>query len=103
MKVKWKLLRIIINMRINEDTCGHNLKEEEVYQELEKKFSKELEHKLDNIIRIMKDAESNALSIGKSYYNKYYKDYYYLWLNQEFKYDFDLKINKKGLTFEVEK
>jgi len=92
-----------INMRINEDTCGHNLKEEEVYQELEKKFSKELEHKLDNIIRIMKDAESNALSIGKSYYNKYYKDYYYLWLNQEFKYDFDLKINKKGLTFEVEK
>lgn len=92
-----------INMRINEDTCGYDLKKEESYQELQNIFHNELKIKINNIINIMKRAESNALSIGKSYYNKYYKDYYFLWLNQDFKYDFDLKINKKGLIFEVEK
>ena len=48
----------------------------------------------------MQQIKSNALSLGKKYYNKYLiksDD----WINKDIVVNIDLKINKKGLTFEV--
>ncbi len=90
-----------LNARINEDRCGYNFKENETYDILEKEFTKIIEKNMDQVLNNLKTYQSNALSIGKSYYDKYRKEYYNLWMDQEIKYDLDLKINKKGLIFEV--
>ncbi len=90
-----------LSARINENNCAYDLKDIKTYEILEKKFTNIIEHKLDDIITILKNKESNALKIGKNYYNKYHKPLYFLWTNQEFIYKIDLKINKKGLIFEV--
>ncbi len=90
-----------LNARINEDNCNNNLKEEKTYLKLEKEFTKIITKDLNNLIDKLKLSRSNALSIGKNYYNKYRQNNYFLWLNQDFKYNLNLKINKKGLIFEV--
>ena len=61
-----------------------------------------LKKKLDNVLKEFQTYQSNALNIGRSYYNKYRVKDFYLWTKQDILYDIDLKINKKGLTFEVE-
>lgn len=90
-----------LNGRINEDNCNYNLKEEKAYEELEKIFEKIIEDKMNGVLKKLQLASSNALYIGKSYYNKYRKKDYYLWTTQKFTYDLNFKINKKGLIFEV--
>lgn len=90
-----------LNARINEDNCGLNLRDQKVYIELEKEFSKIIEKELNNTIESLKRYDTNVLSIGKSYYNKYREKNYLLWTHQKFTYDLNLKINKKGLVFEV--
>lgn len=92
-----------LNIRINEDTCGSNLRDEKTYEELQKEFTKIVENKMTNVLLKFQKEKSNALKIGKSYYNKYRKPYYELWTTQNIAYDLDLKINKKGLIFEVTK
>lgn len=91
-----------LNARINEDNCGYNLREVDTYQTLEKEFTKIIEQEMNDVIEKLKETESNVLNIGKSYYNKYRDKNYFLWTNQKFQYDINLKINKKGLIFEVE-
>ena len=54
-----------------------------------------------NVLKTLQTEKSNALKIGKFYYDKYRKPNYKLWTNQRFVFDLDLKINKKGLIFEV--
>ncbi len=88
--------------RIYQDSCGYNLKETKSYEELQKIFTKVITKKMDNILNIMKTYESNALNIGKLYYNKYRIEAPNLWMKQNITYDLNLKINKKGLIFEVE-
>ena len=92
-----------LNARINEDTCNNNLREEKIYEELQKKFTKIIEQKMTNVLEILQDKNSNALKIGKYYYQKTRSPEYKLWTKQKFTYDLDLKINKKGLIFEVNK
>lgn len=90
-----------INMRINEDTCSSDLRSVKVYEDLQKEFTKIVENKMTSVLKELQINNSNALNIGKSYYNKYRIKDYYLWTKQEFIFDLDLKINKKGLIFEV--
>lgn len=90
-----------LNARINENNCEYNLLKEDTYVELQKDFNKIITDKISKIINSLQLLESNALNIGKIYYNKYYKENYYLWTKQDFNIDLDLKINKKGLIFEV--
>ncbi len=92
-----------LNGRINADACGYNFRDVDTYEILEKDFTNIISNKMDNIIDIFKMEESNALSIGKIYYNKYRKENYLLWTQQDFVYDLDLKINKKGLIFQVKR
>ncbi len=90
-----------ISARINEDTCNYDLKKTNTYELLEDQFTKVITEDFNNTINNLKLYQTDILSIGKSYYNKYRKPYYNLWINQDFIYDIDLKINKKGLIFEV--
>lgn len=98
VKIKGKL-----NGRVNQDLCGYNLKEEDAYKELEREFAKEIEKQMKKVINKLQKLQSNALSIGKNYYNKYRKKDYFLWTTQNLQFDLNFKINKKGLVFEVKK
>ncbi len=90
-----------LNGRINSDACGYNFRDTETYRILEKDFTKIIQEEMNKTINTLKMVESNALSIGKIYYNKYRQEKYLLWTKQDFVYDLDLKINKKGLIFQV--
>lgn len=92
-----------INVRINEDTCNDNYRKEEVYEELQQEFTGILINKMNNVLELLKQNHSNALNIGKLYYNKYRKPNYELWMTKNFTYELDVKINKKGLIFEVQR
>lgn len=95
------LIKGSINARISEQTCNYDLKKADTYTLLEKEFTENIEKQIDKVIKKMQEIESNALNIGRNYYNKYRIEDYFLWTKQSIKYDIDLKINKKGLTFEV--
>jgi len=92
-----------LNGRIREDTCNDNLRDVEVYEKMQEEFAKIIANKMNTVLQKLQESNSNALNIGKFYYNKYRQPNYYLWTTQQFKYDLDLKINKKGLIFEVTK
>lgn len=90
-----------LDVRLNEDTCNDNLRNEEVYEDLQKEFTKIVENKMMSVLETLQTEKSNALKIGKFYYDKYRKPDFKLWTKQRFIFDLDLKINKKGLIFEV--
>lgn len=92
-----------INARINEDNCGYDLRKEKSYEELEKEFKKIIEEKMNQVLTELQKNKSNALHIGKEYYNSTRDKDIYRWTNQNFEYEINLKINKKGLIFEVNK
>ena len=58
---------------------------------------------MTHVLETLQTEKSNALKIGKYYYEKTRTPDYKLWTKQRFIYDLDLKINKKGLIFEVNK
>lgn len=90
-----------INARINEDTCNDNMRDEKVYEKLQKQFTIIIENNMRDVLKELQKTGSNALKIGKIYYDKTRKPDYELWTTQDFVFDLDLKINKKGLIFEV--
>ena len=96
------MVKATINARISESTCAYDLKQADTYVTLEEEFTKVIAEEMDKVLKQLQVYQSNALNIGKSYYNKYRKKNFYLWTTQDIEYDIDLKINKKGLTFEVE-
>lgn len=87
--------------RIHEDNCSDSLRKEDTYKELEKEFTTIIEKKIDEIITTLKLNKSNALKIGTYENIKYRNNEYFSWTNKTIKYEIDLKINKKGLIFEV--
>jgi len=92
-----------LDARIHEDNCNGSLRKVDTYKELEKEFSKVIENEMNKVINIIKINESNILKTGLYEHIKFRNKNYYDWLNKDFEYDIDLKINKKGLIFEVEK
>ncbi len=96
------IVKATLNARISESTCNYDLKKAETYLKLEETFSQVITKEMDEVLKILQKYQSNALAIGRSYYNKYRIKNFYLWTTQDIEYDINLKINKKGLTFEVE-
>ncbi|MBE6154926.1 MAG: Ger(x)C family spore germination protein [Firmicutes bacterium] len=92
-----------LNARIHEDNCNGSLREVDTYKELEKEFIKVIKNEMDKVINILKSNESNVLKTGLYEHIKFRNNNYYSWINKEFKYEINLKINKKGLIFEVKK
>jgi len=89
-----------INSQIIENNCHLDLKDTDTYQNLQEYFLIVLENKMTNIFNILKRYQSNSLKIGTIYYNKYRDPNYLLWTSNPIIYDLNLKINKKGLTYE---
>ena len=98
----YTLIEGTLNARINEDSCNYDFRKIDTYTKLQDIFTKIIIEKMDNVLNNLKLVESNALDIGKLYYDKYQIEAYNLWMKNDIKYDLDLKINKKGLIFEVE-
>lgn len=96
------LVKGVMSARISESTCSYDFKQADTYEELEKEFVKIVEQEMDEVLRVFQKVQSNALGIGRSYYSRYRVKDFYSWTNQDITYDLNLKINKKGLTFEVE-
>ncbi len=96
------VVKATLNAQISELTCNYDLKEASSYTDLEEEFTAIVIAKMDKVLKELQQLESNVLNIGRSYYNKYRIENFYLWTTQDIKYDIDLKINKKGLTFEVD-
>ncbi len=90
-----------LNGRINEDACGYDFRQTKTYIELEKEFAKIIAWEMNKVIEIEKQNQVNSLRIGKTYYNTSRIKNFFLWTHQDFVYDLNLKINKKGLVFEV--
>ena len=90
-----------LNGRINEDSCHYDFRQINTYKTLEQEFADIIASDMTNVLNTLKSSESNALNIGKIYYNQTRKPYYNLWFNNPLKYNLNLKINKKGLIFEV--
>ena len=88
--------------KVVEDTCWIDFRDENAYIELEKDFTKILKDELDEVIQKLKNYQSNALNIGKIYYSKTRDDTYFRWLDEDFKYKINLKVNRKGLIFQVD-
>lgn len=91
-----------LNGEITQNDCNLDLKEPTTYDKLESEFLRIIENKMTETINSTKTSESNALGIGKKYYDKYRINNPYLWMSLPMKYDLNFKINKKGLTFELE-
>lgn len=87
--------------RIHEDNCSDSLRKTDTYEELQKQFAEIIQEDMSKIINILKTKESNALKIGTYEHIKYRTDDYFAWVNKSFEYEINLKINKKGLIFEV--
>jgi len=88
--------------RIKENNSGQDLKKYKTYEELQEKFQKIIEKEMTEVIKKTGAIHSNALNIGKAYYNKTRHEDYFKWTHMDISFDLDLKINKKGLTFELE-
>lgn len=86
---------------IKEDNCGYDLMSEDAYKTLQKKFTENIKKEIIDVIEETKLAKSNVLNLGKSYYISTRKKNYFAWLTQDIEVQIDLKINKKGLTFEI--
>ena len=97
------LVKATINARISENNCDYDFKNAETYPQLEKEFAQIIARDMDHVLKQFQVVESNALNIGRSYYNKFREKDFYAWTNMDIEYNINLKINKKGLTFEVEK
>ena len=91
-----------INARIQEDNCDYNLKDINSYQELQKKFQKIMENRINHVIKILQDNKTDVLKLRSKFYKKYRYDDNDAWLNKNIDYNIDLKINKKGLIFDLE-
>lgn len=96
------LVKATINARISESTCDYDFKSSDTYSLLEDEFVQVIAGEMDKILKQFQIYESNALNMGRSYYNKFREKDFYLWTKQDIEYEINLKINKKGLTFEVE-
>ena len=88
---------------IIENDCNINLEDNQKVIKLEKSFSKLINQKEKALIDFLKENKRDVLEIDNKYYIKFRKknnDYFY---KTKFKITTNLKINKKGLIFEVKR
>lgn len=83
-------------------TCNYNFKDPKVYKEINKKYAKYFENKIAEFTNTSKELNSDILGISQSYYLKTRKKDKNVFENAKYEIDVTLKLNKKGLIFEVE-
>lgn len=86
--------------QIIESNCNYNFKDTETYKKLNKEYAKVLEKEINSFINTTKILNSDILGIRRIYYIKNRKKDNEIW-KSNYSINVDLKINKKGLIFEV--
>lgn len=84
-----------------ENNPEFNLKDEDTYKRLNKDFEKVIQKDIIDFIKLLQDEECDIFGFQEIYYKKYRKENKKLWLTSDIEVKVDLKINTKGLIFEV--
>jgi len=92
-----------LSSSIIESNCNYNFKDVDVYEKLNKEYAKVIEKDITKFINTTLNLDSDILGIRRAYYIKSRKKNNDIWKDLDYKINVDLKINKKGLIFEVEK
>lgn len=91
-----------ISASLIQNACNYDLTKEETYQKLEEKFQEVLIKEIETFVNLTKEYNSDVLGIRKKYLNKY-RAYPEDWRQIVFKYKIEIKLNKNGLIYEVNK
>ena len=98
--------KINVNLKLSgsviESNCNYNFKDKKVYEKLNKDYAKVLEGDVTKFIEKTINLNSDILGIRRTYYLQTRKKNKNIWKALEYNVNVDLKINKKGLIFEVE-
>lgn len=87
---------------ITESNCNYNFKDTKTYETLNKRYAKLIEKEIYDFINTSLALDSDVLGIRRAYYIKNRKKNNDIWKTAKYNVNVDLKINKKGLIFEVE-
>lgn len=102
-KVKNNRIKITAELEatIVENNCNIDLHDTNVYLDLDKQFSKILKKDINKLVEKSINLKSDILGLGQTYYIATRRKSDDLWLNLDYEVDVKLKVNKKGLIFEV--
>ena len=87
---------------IIESNCNYNFKDTDIYEKLNKEYAKVIEKDIYKFINKTLELDSDILGIRRTYYIKNRIKNNDIRKMLDYKVNVDLKINKKGLIFEVE-
>lgn len=97
--------KIDINLKlfgsVIESNCDYNFKDSKTYDKLNKEYAELIKKKVYEFINTTKTLDSDILGIRRSYYIDSRKKNKNIWKTAKYNVNVDLKINKKGLIFEV--
>ena len=106
-KIKYQIndkninIRIVCEGSVKENVPNLNLKDEDVYKKLIKEFKKLLLENLNNTLNLLKKENLDILGLQDLYYKKT-KKVVDVYRDINITFDIDMRINKKGLIFEVD-
>lgn len=90
-----------LEAEVLENNPKFDLKDEDTYTKLNKDFEKVIKKDIEEFIKLLQKEECDILGFQEIYYKKTRKDNKDLWLTSDVEVKVDLKINTKGLIFEV--
>ena len=85
------------NAKVKEMDKGYNLKDKDVYEEIEKNIDKVIEDECTNFLEETLNNKADLLGLEDKYYKLYKDDKE----NIKFKIKVDIKINRNGTIYEV--
>lgn len=91
-----------LEAEVLENNPEFDLKDEDTYIKLNKDFEKIIKKDIKEFIEFLQQEECDILGLQEIYYKKTRKDNKELWLTSDIEVKVDLKINTKGLIFEVD-
>lgn len=95
-------IKVDASASIIESNCNYDFKDTDVYKKLNKEYAKVIKKDIEKFIDTTLNLDSDILGIRRAYYIKYRTKNNDIWKMLDYNVSVDLKINKKGLIFEVE-
>lgn len=91
----------ILDAEIIQNSCNIDLENKNNQKKLENDFEKKLNKDISNLITYLKNINSDIIGINNKYYIKYKVKNQNYFKSAEFEVKNKIRINKKGLIFEV--
>lgn len=92
-----------LKARILDNDPDFDIRSNSNIKKLDEDFSKLLDDKMINFVKVLQENNSDLLGITEKYYKKTRKKDKSYWQKLDIKSNIDFNINKKGLIYEVEK